>query len=1015
MVTCASGETLCKDKGAPVPENVQCSVCHQTVHPSCAHPQLDGAEEQTFICLACDERQQEKDHKKRPVELVGNNNKEEEEEDTTEELSTKRLKTSHAPDNDEAKPPSSSLEDDFAPIPVGEATMTTTALADAAPSTEMETDAVVPSPPTTTRQQQPTVDTTAATESALAAGQALTTPTAATAPLALKLTPGMDTGRDITIKQEQFPVPLLDIEHFMNLPESVRKESNKRYLDQPHPSLKSPISPFAEGKGSFSTGWWLAFHHYNRDLPEYKHIRKDIICCNLCGAQVKRGERARATSALVQHLKTKLHRNVFEQLAVLWEGKAHDPLVPRNPKTGPGRKSTGTTATGTPHTPASTVARRKSQDRAHKEQMRAIARWIADTNQPLQVIETESFRKLVKTLQATARFEAKPTAVDVSQEIVALDSQVKLSKRFSMRGRFIWTTQGYSGVESSRGYHYLTAHFITNKFQMASLMLEAKEQVVDPKANSIATEYLEDTAALGMTPGLAYVVGSDDTVNPGFVSSTEVSSATLGAQLEKTKGLLNVEFLDQKLALTAEIAFGFQFSATDDTTVPETRKVLAKAQQLVALLKQNSRRLENLKTIQEGFPGEYKGQELDVIQDCEEFWWSKHAMIGRLLKLRPALEKLWQDDRELDTDKMFDGVEWDVLKQLHIVLQPLIQGVTALENEKVNAPVALVALNMIRGELKNIQSICDGNESHAHHEALLFAPAVSKCVKELLEHFDSVWGSLEEPFQGVKILAAGGNKPKGLHWSILMAYALDPRFKELPHIPSETNKEELWSAVSKEMNLAMKQTKKHANEAEDANKPARESESGLDVSVSEEDPMMLYMKGARSGTKTGETDQDIQEKCSKELEEYKDAASLPFYNKDTGASSDPLNWWEENNERFPTLWSMARVFLSIPVSAASLEKRFGLISSGRDTDELALELPKERMNIRCNELHTGSAEAPRMAVKEESGDQSVGITTEVWYGEIGMGFIRFMKLKVVKKILDLWDRQSSFMVSCRKS
>lgn len=48
----------------------------------------------------------------------------------------------------------------------------------------------------------------------------------------LPVVPGMDTGRDITIKQESFPVPLLDIEHFSGLSEEDKKHP-RRYLNEP--------------------------------------------------------------------------------------------------------------------------------------------------------------------------------------------------------------------------------------------------------------------------------------------------------------------------------------------------------------------------------------------------------------------------------------------------------------------------------------------------------------------------------------------------------------------------------------------------------------------------------------------------------------------------------------------------------------------------------------------------------------------------------------------------------------
>eukprot|EP00977_Amphora_coffeiformis_P012122 scaffold2992_cov214-Amphora_coffeaeformis.AAC.4 len=907
MVVCASGANLCKQPGEDTLDGVVCDECQRPVHRGCAELEL-GSDGNAFHCLQCMER------KKR-----GND---EPADDVV--PPTKRFKS-----QDEEKAP----EDDYTPIPVETAAGSHVAVNpadDHDPSTPAGPPADDPMAMTTEPMPlpnpTPAIGTTETQEQ-----QAIDTP----------MVVGTDTGRDIIIKQEQFPVPLLDIDCFMNLPESAKKQP-KRYLDEPHPTLNSPISPFKDGKSSFSTGWWLAFHHYNRELPEYAGIRKDIICCNLCGAQVKRGERARATSALVQHLKTKIHRAVFDQLAVLWEGKARDPLVPRitSPPNKEGVASQPPQRKSMSVKDSNTSRVKKSEARAQKEQNRAITQWIADTNQPMDIVEHESFRRLVEVLQSTARFEVKATANDISETITVLDEEIKDTNREAMIGRIVWTTQGYSGTETSQGYRFLTAHFINKWFEVDALMLEAKEHAEDPNAHNMANDYLESSAGVwGMKPGLVYKVDKNQISNPGFVSSTDLSSSTMGAQLEKNKGMLNVSFVDQKLSSTAELALDFKF-AEEGGSAPGTRQVVAKARELVAMFKQSSERLAALKRIQGDLPGEYKGKDpLDVVEDTEEFWWTLYEMAERLLKLRPALEKLWQENRELDSDKMLDIGEWDVLKQLLLVLKPLIIGVTALESGRtVAAPIALVALNMVRGELANFQTISeDGND----HDTLLFAPNISKCAKEMLEHFDKTWGSFDEPFQGTKIRAGGRNRQKGLHWSILMAYALDPRFKSLPHIPNEKNQEAIWEAVIKEM----AQVKKQQTETGLASNANKEGESGHDREPND-NAMLMYMMN--SASKIGEIDQEVKDMCESELASYKASASPPLYDASAGIPTNPLSWWKENHDQYPTLWSMAQVFLAIPVSAAFLKKKFGKAGLSSWGNATVVERAKERMNIRYN-------------------------------------------------------------------
>lgn len=595
-----------------------------------------------------------------------------------------------------------------------------------------------------------------------------------------------------------------------------------------HPTLKYPVSPFKDGKGSFSTGWWLAFHHYNREMKEYADIRKDIICCNLCGAQVKRGERARATSALVQHLKTKIHRKVFDQLTVLWEGKARDPLVPRKPSAGP--RKTGATAG---------ARAKKGEEKAYHKQMEAITRFMAATNQPMHVVETDAFRQMAEVLQSTARFPVKATAADVIQEMDDLDAKIQQNNKNALQGEAVWTTQG---VAAGGEYVLLTCSFINPSFEAKGLMLEAKKQVPDPKAS----EYLEDTASWGIAPGLSYVAGVAS--NAGFVSSpTDSAGSSMGAQLDKTKGIFHVEFVDQKLASTAQVAFDYSFAPGTSTS-----HVLEKARALVALY---GPRFADLKKVQE----DMEQKVLTMVPDSAAFWWTTCDMIARLLALRPALEKLFVDDLSL--------TDWDVLQQLGIVLEPLVAGVKALASAKpVTASLALSTLVHTRSELAKLPP--------------------SACASALLSQFDKTWGSLDEPFQGGKPRAGARKGQKGLHWSLLFAYALDPRFKTLPDIRGK-GKETLFDALLKEM----VQTKKQAESA-----------------------------------------------CAAELKAYQEEKALE-------ADADPLEWWKVHQTSFPTLASLARVYLAIPVSAATLDTTFG------NTDlatKPAVEMAKERLNIRAN-------------------------------------------------------------------
>ena len=87
-----------------------------------------------------------------------------------------------------------------------------------------------------------------------------------------------------------------------------------------------------------------------------------------------------------------------------------------------------------------------------------------------------------------------------------------------------------------------------------------------------------------------------------------------------------------------------------------------------------------------------------------------------------------------------------------------------------------------------------------------------------------------------------------------------------------------------------------------------------------------------------QTKKQAESACAAELKAYQEEKALE-------ADADPLEWWKVHQTSFPTLASLARVYLAIPVSAATLDTTFG------NTDlatKPAVEMAKERLNIRAN-------------------------------------------------------------------
>jgi hypothetical protein len=80
----------------------------------------------------------------------------------------------------------------------------------------------------------------------------------------------------------------------------------------------------------------------------------------------------------------------------------------------------------------------------------------------------------------------------------------------------------------------------------------------------------------------------------------------------------------------------------------------------------------------------------------------------------------------------------------------------------------------------------------------------------------------------------------------------------------------------------------------------------LDVSIDDVDAAVLPR-----------SEEEIKRKCEDELKEYRRISSLKFNFND---QNDPLVWWKTFRVQFPTLWLLARYYLSIPATSTLSER-----------------------------------------------------------------------------------------------
>jgi hypothetical protein len=208
------------------------------------------------------------------------------------------------------------------------------------------------------------------------------------------------------------------------------------------------------------------------------------------------------------------------------------------------------------------------------------------------------------------------------------------------------------------------------------------------------------------------------------------------------------------------------------------------------------------------------------------------------------------------------------------------------------------------------------------------------------------WGELKRPYNDT-VLRGANRRQVGIHPDLMLAHALDPRFKHLSFIEDEENRNALWNAILREMVVARQQ------QLELQPKPESSIGESIDTQECPEIVKARSNKRVKKSTVTSElwerileeADDDVQDQsvsledvkaeCEMELSKYKNSKCLAlFIDKERREMHDPLQeWWKDKSSSYPTVWLVAQYYLAIPATSASSERSFSV--AGRILNPLA--------------------------------------------------------------------------------
>ena len=660
-------------------------------------------------------------------------------------------------------------------------------------------------------------------------------------------------------------------------------------LSKPHPTIMDLVlsNKVCSPQVSKKAIWWRLFHSWNmNDFGD--GIEQPQAYCNICGKVIKLHRVDRSPTPLKRHLKTH-HDEIFK---VLNEEKLKD-----TPHTAvsPGRLAK----------PGYYVSRLGRRGTNRMSQLKAITLWIVESDMPPEVVESNSFRKMCSVINGTARHFNVFDKKTIVEYMHYLSSEMRHKMKDVLSNQSLVHVQEYWTTSSRCSYQVDRVNWIDDEFQLKSLAVACDFDVTLASGKETVDKLWE---AIGVS------VKKQIPVTISTCKDAEAYNGIGGPLLYH-----GVEFELNPIAEIVYAAFGSNAKAAVEKARALVEDVLSSPSASEYLLKAQ----QELTTF---FPVEHAPIQL-ISDKLPQYWWSTNEMIGRLIYLRKALEYVTLDSRFEEDFELLNKQDWENLEKIHQTWEPLSIAPQLLQKQEL-ATVGLVPMIFqIVGE---------------DLDPTVYQGKMKMCMTKMLSSFEGRFGKdfPSEPFRGVSKI-------------IWIAHALDPRFKSLDVLGStETSKDVIFEAVLEEMVTLKSQEKGLEIDNNDGDVPeddsTEKSHTGKQNTCDSSSAALRALVSSRmSGTKRGlnrlaerlssssamskkssgdATERGkVKDECDTELKTYRNSVGMKLWiEHDDGTKDfqDPLPWWAEHYEQFPTLWKLARRYLPIPATCSSPERAF---------------------------------------------------------------------------------------------
>uniref|UniRef100_A0A3Q1B1H2 HAT C-terminal dimerisation domain-containing protein n=1 Tax=Amphiprion ocellaris TaxID=80972 RepID=A0A3Q1B1H2_AMPOC len=491
---------------------------------------------------------------------------------------------------------------------------------------------------------------------------------------------------------------------------------------------------------------------------------------------------------------------------------------------------------------------------------KSILNMLVTDMRPLSMVDDEGFKEMIKQFNPDYHDNYLP---DRSHFTTLMETKYHATfekVKETLRGinSFLTLTADVWTSHATEAYLEVSCHFLSEDWTMKTFNLSTMPLEEWHTGANIMTWMEEVLAKFDILPTKIKAVVHDS-------GSNMVAAMRL---LEEKHGWASIGCAGHTLQLIVN-------TALKETTIS---RALGAARQLVEHFKRSELASTKLEMKREQMMVEQNA----LIQDVGTRWNSTFYMIERLLEQRWPLTATLLDPEVTPKGKHYFDLkpeQWELLEELKQGLAPFETATVYLSGQQYTT---ISGLPQVVKEL-----------TQAVHQSQFETSSGKSFISSAEKGLTERWGSI--------CTISGDNESP-----VLLAAALDPRYRKLKFLTPEDG---IRLQGSIEV-LAVKEAK--TTGTQDA-KLQRANGSGRKSAL---ETLLQSDTDSFSENEGGESEEDRKiQVVMNEVRLYFGEASLP-------EKEDPLRWWSENEERFPTLSKLAKSFLCIPATSTPSEQIF---------------------------------------------------------------------------------------------